>query len=210
MPRPVVSSLTEDFYSSLGWMATEDEANDWTLLKFAAGWIETLVDPVYTLAAESDDEPAWAILFDPQRCPASGLPYLAQFVGVVITPEMNEAQIRNEIEAPTGWKRGQPEAIRIATRRTLTGEDPLVIIHPRTPSIGTHYVRTLLSQTPNPERTKAVVRAALSAWENLDYEAITGVTVADVAASTKWETVADLAADFTDVKDLAEVAPTEI
>ena len=50
----------------------------------------------------------------------------------------------------------------------------------------------------------------MPAWEVLDYEAIDGVTVTDVASSTKWTTVADLAAAWPSVQDLTEVLPTEI
>jgi hypothetical protein len=211
MARPVVSSLTEDLYSALGWFTTEDEANDWALLKFCAAWVETLIDPVAELAGEGEDgTPAWSKLLDPDECPGAALPYLAQFVGVVITPEMSEAQIRAEITAPTGWVRGTDPVIRLTVQRTLTGEDPLVIIHSRTPEPGHHYIRTLLSQTPDPARTKALVRAAVPAWEELDYEAIEGVTWADIAASTKWETWAGLGATFASFVDLAEILPTEI
>ena len=69
-------------------------------------------------------------------------------------------------------------------RRTLKtvvpGEELLVIIHPRTPAVGEHYVRTLASQTPNPERTKAALRAAPPAGEVENYEAITAVTWGDI------------------------------
>jgi hypothetical protein len=167
------------------------------------------VQPVYDLVRErADGTPSWGILFDVDRCPAECLPYLAQYVGVVVTPEMSEEQIRNEIREPTGWKRGQPESIRVALRRTLTGEEPLVIIRPRTPKAGHHYIRTLKSQTPEPERTERVLREKIPAWEMLDYAAIDATTFADIAAG--WEAFGDLAADHPSFKDLAEVLPTEL
>jgi hypothetical protein len=54
------------------------------------------------------------------------------------------------------------------------------------------------------------LREKLPAWEVLDYEAIDGVTVLDVASSAKWTTVADLAAAWPSVKDLAEILPTDL
>jgi hypothetical protein len=211
MERPVVSDLTDALYDSLGdWLTAEDEANDWVLLKMVAIWVEVNLDPVYELARGRGGEPPWSRAFDPDECPAFVLPYLAQFVGVDVVPEQTEQQLRNEIKHPTGWKRGQTESMRIATRRTLTGENPLVIIHSRFPGPGHTYVRTLLSQTPDPARTAAVLRAATPAWNLIDYEAIEGVTFTDVAASTNWETLADLAAAFPTFQALTEILPTEI
>jgi len=205
------SNLWELLYESMGFHRDADEANDFALRKFCEAWCAPL-QPIYDLVRErADGTPPWGILFDVDNCPAECLPYLAQYVGVVLTPEMSEEQIRAELKEPTGWKRGQPEAIRIALRRTLTGDEPLVIIRPRTPEVGHHYIRTLLSQTPEPERTERVLREKLlPAWELLDYAAIDGVTVLDVASSAKWTTVADLAAACPSVKDLAEILPTDL
>lgn len=203
------SNLWELLYESLGFHRDEDEANGFALRK----WCEAECAPlqaVYDLVREREGQPGWAILFDADECPVELLAHLAQYPGVVITPEMDEEQIRAEIREPTGWKRGQPESIRIALRRTLSGEEPLVIIRPRTPEVGCHYIRTLKSQTPEPERTERVLREKVPAWELLDYEAIDGVTVVDVASSAKWTTVADLAAAWPSVKDLAEILPTDL
>jgi hypothetical protein len=208
----VSANLWEALYASLGFHLQTDPANGYALRT----WCEALckpAQPIYDLVRERPDARPWAVLFDPDECPAVFLPYLAQYVGVVITPEMSEEQIRDEIRHPTGWKRGQIESIRIAARRTLVpgaAEELMVIIHPRTPEPGRHYIRTLLAQTPDPDRTEAVIRAALPAWEVLDYEAIDGVTVADVAASGKWTTVADLAAAFGSVQALTEILPPEL
>jgi hypothetical protein len=203
------SELWELLYSSLGFHVEDDEAQDFALRKFCEALCAPM-QPAYDLVRERDDSAGWGIVFDANNCPAYALPYLAQYVGVVPTPEMSEEQLRNEIREPTGWKRGQPESLRIATRRTLTGEDPLVIIHPRTPEVGITYIRTLLSQTPEPDRTEAIIRGALPAWEVLDYEAISGPTWADVSASTSWTTWRDLTLDFASFQALTEVTPDEL
>jgi hypothetical protein len=200
-------TVGELLFNALGFHIEDDVSGD--LKAFCDAWAGPL-EGVYEIVREHDDAAPWAVLFDVDNCPAESLPYLAQYVGVVLTPEMNELQQRNEIREPTGWKRGQEPSIRIAVQRTLEDDESLVIIHPRTPEVGHTYVRTLLSQTPNPARTAAIVRAAVPAWEILDVEAINGVTVADVAASTNWETVSDLAAAFSTVQALAEILPSEI
>lgn len=207
MSRPVVSDLAELFYEGLGFHTEDDEATDWTLLRYSAGGVKP-IEPVYELVRERDDgTPPWGILFDVDECPAERLPYLAQYPGCVLTPEMSESQIRNEIREPTGWSRGRTPAIKIAAQRTLTGTKR-VIVRPRTPAVGEHYIRTLASETPDEERTRKVLRAAVPAWEKLNYEAIDGVTWEDIAASFKDS--AAVATAFTDVADLADILPNEL
>ncbi len=201
------SNLWELPYESLGFHRDDDEANDFALRK----WCEAECAPlqaVYDLVREREGQAGWAVLYDADECPVESLPYLAQISGVVITPEMTEEQIRGEIKEPTGWKRGQPEAIRIALRRTLTGEEPLVIIRPRTPEVGHHYIRTLKSQTPEPERTERVLREKIPAWEKLDFAAIDGVSLADLEAG--WELLEDLEAAFTTLGEIEDLLPTEL
>jgi hypothetical protein len=202
------SELWELLYSSLGFHVEDDEAQGFALRKFC----ESLCAPmqsVYDLVREREGQAGWAIVFDVDNCPAYALPYLAQYVGVQITPEMSEEQIRDEIREPTGWKRGQPESIRIAARRTLTGEDPLVILRARTPEVGRTFVRTLTANTPDPTRTEAVIRAALPAWEVLDYAAIEGVVFDDLTGS-EFTTFEDVAAAFPTFRDLTEALPGEL
>lgn len=205
MARPVVSELSEQMYAALGWHTEADEDNDWALLKFVAAWVETLLDPVYQFEAEDEEgNTPWSLLLDPDNCPASALPYLAQYVGVEVVPEQTEEQLRKEIKEPTGWARGRINAVKVAAGRGLTGTQ-LVIVKPRTPEVGMHYVRTLLSETPDPARTETTIRAAIPAWEQLDYEAFVGMTWADVIA--KYATWADVIAEVPTWQDLLEQTP---
>lgn len=205
-------SLAELAYEGLGHHVEDDVSGD--LLAYQEGLAAPL-QPTFDLIRPREHMAGWAILLNPDLCPAWALPFVATVVGVEITAEMSEEQIRDEIREPTGWRRGQTEPIKIGTRRTLKpvidGEELLVIVHPGFPGPGYHYIRTLLSQTPEPDRTEWLLERKLTpAWERVDYEAISGVTVADVAASSKWKTVADLASAFPSVKALAEILPTEL
>lgn len=210
LPADDGSNLWELIYNAMGPFREDDYLTDFQLQRLCEA-LSLPFQPVYDLVREREGQKGWAVLWDPDGCPPQWLFYLAQAVGVEITPEMTEEQIRDEIREPTGWKRGQPESIRLATRRTLrpvADEELMVIIRARTPEVGHHYVRTLLSQTPDPDRTEYVVRRNVPAWEMLDYEAIDGVTFADITA--KFETFGDLTAGFSTFKDLAEVLPTEL
>jgi hypothetical protein len=206
------SELWEQFFGSLGYHQEDDAANGDALRMWSEGLMHPL-QAMYDLVRPRAGRAGWDILLDPDDAPAYALPFPAMIGGVQLTPEMGEQQQRDEIRQPTGWKRGWLETLQIVTRRTLepvADEELLVIIHAGTPAPGWHYIRTLLSQTPEPDRTKVVLRAKLPAWERMDYEAIAGPTVADVAASTKWTTVADLAAAFPTVQALTEILPTEL
>jgi hypothetical protein len=179
------SNLWELLYSELGFWAEQDEDNEFALRKFCEALCDP-IQPVYDQVRERDDQPApWSITLDPANCPVAGLPYLAQYVGAQPTPSMDEAQMRAEISEPTGWRRGQPGAIKLIAQRELTGTK-WVRIRPRTPSAGHIYIRTLASETPNQARVKAELEArGVPAWEVLSYEAIAGISWEDVEAS--WE-----------------------
>lgn len=209
MAKPEVSDLTLDFYEALGSFHTsQDEANDWALLKFCAAWMETLIDPVYDTVRDRDDgKPGWAIALDPDNCPASGLPYLACYVGAQLQPGMSEAEKRAEIKEPATWRRGRPESMRTALKPTLTGTQR-VIIRERSPEPHDLYVRVLASEAPEPNRTEAIARASKVAGLVLDFEALEGVTWADVAVS--WEDWNAVEAAFTSWGDLADILPEEL
>lgn len=195
------SNLWEILYASLAPLNNPDP--DEALLKFCQALCEPL-QPIYDLVRERDDQAAWAILLDPDNCPAASLPYLAQYTGAILTPGMDEAQQRAEIGEPTSWKRGQEPAIRLMIQRTLTGTKQ-VTIHPRTPEVGHHYIRTLASETPSEARTAAVARQAVPAWEALDYAVFTDFTLDDFAA--KWTTLAEAEAAYGSMEAIPNDVP---
>ncbi len=203
--------LWELFYESLGFHVEDDLSGD--LRRYIEGLCAPLQD-TFDLVRPRPGMAGWAILLDPDLCPAWALPFPAMLVGVEITPEMSEEQIRNEIRQPTGWKRGQTESIRIGTRRTLRpvveGEELFVIVRPRTPEPGRHFIRTLTAQTPEPDRTEWLLEHKLTpAWERVDYAAISGQAFADLTGS-KYTTFGPLREALDDFRDLTEALPGEI
>lgn len=203
------ASVADIFYNSLGHHVEDDTSGD--LQKLTEG-LSLPLQAMYDLVRPRLGQDGWAILLDPDECPAYALPWPAQMVGVRLTPGMTEEQQRNEIREPTGWKRSWIESIKIGTRATLkpvAEEELRVIVHPRTPEPGRHYIRTLLVQTPEPDRTEWLLEHKLTpAWERIDYASIDATTFDDIAAG--WKTFAALAAAFPTFKDLAEVLPTEL
>src|SRR4051812_18694596 len=100
------SNLWEIIYEAMGPHREDDPATGYQLRILIEGLCNPF-QPHYDLLREREGQKGWAILFDPDECPARWLPYLAQYVGFVIEPQMSEAQIREEIKQPTTWKRGQ-------------------------------------------------------------------------------------------------------
>lgn len=207
-PSDESSDLWEILYEAFGYMRDFDPDNGYALQKICEAWCAPLQRPYDVVRYRADQPAPFAVLFDPDQCPAWLLPYAVQWVGVVPTQEMSEAQLREEFRQPAGWARGRPESIKTAIRRTLASTDAVVILRSNTPEVGHHYIRTLLSETPDPARTEAVARAAVPAWEALSYEAIAGVTWEDIEAG--WEDFDALTAAFTDFADLADILPTEL
>lgn len=203
--------LWQLIYDAQGFRKEDDPATGYQLQKLCEALCIPYQD-IYDLLREREDgTKPWEILFDPDRCPFKWLRYLSQYVGLVVTPELegDEAQWRAEIKHPTSWKRGQTDTIRLAARRTLRpvaeGEELRVIIRPRTPNPGEHQIRTWLSQTPEPARTEQILREELAAWERMEYQAVAGMTYADVKAEEA--SYAAVKADFATYKDLVEALP---
>lgn len=97
MARPTVHPTTEELYEQLlplaKWSTDQvpdhDEANDWPFLRL----VEALTKgyhQVDDVAREDDDYVGWGKLLDPDVAPAWALPWLAQFVGVVLPPRLTK------------------------------------------------------------------------------------------------------------------------
>jgi len=215
------SFLWELLYEPMGVFRRLDEEEGTPhhnhLRMFYEGKCEPL-QPLYDILREREDgTPPYGILYDPQRCPAELLAFPAMHVGAILTPDMDEEQRRLEIEQPTTWRRGQKrnksEALRLAIRKTLTGEKR-VIVRERTPGPADLYVRTLKSETPDEALTERVTREEKVAGLLLDYEAIDGATWADIIAGwddlEDFEDVGDPGDNFTDFADLTDTTPDEL
>lgn len=201
-------NLWEVVYEALGFHREDDPDTGYQLRSAVKALCASYQD-IYSLLREREDQPApFALMLDPDKAPAGWLEFLAQWVGVIPTPDMTETQLRAEIKQPTGWRRGQTASIKLAAQRELTGTKK-AIIRPNEPERGWLFVRTLASETPSPERVKATVRAATPAWLRLDYEAMAIVTLDDLE-STWPKSLATLEGKFTTLADIEDTLPSEL
>lgn len=209
MAKPDLGPIGELVYEAMGFWASQDEENDWTMAIVCDVIGQVFFEPIYDIVAEGEDgERGWSKRFDPYGTPANGLPYLAQFPGAVLTPGMTEDQAREEIAEPTGWGRGRLPSITLITKRELTGTK-WVRIRPRTPGPGHIYIRTLASETPHPARVETeLLDRGIPAWELLDYEAITGVHYVDAEAG--WKTYEEAEAELSTYYEAEHLLPDEL
>jgi len=104
--------------------------------------------PVADLAEDGvNGEPGWSQILDIDRAPFVALPWLAQFIGARIPPDVTtDLATRNYIKDQPGWKRGSPSAIISAAKLGLTGTKSVTLIE-RNSSPYHFLVVTLASET---------------------------------------------------------------
>lgn len=193
--------LADLLFESLGTFAERDETG--ALRAYCEAQMEP-IEWLYALAGE-DEGASWQTLFDADRCPAHALPYLAQFRGVEVDASflaLTEAEKREAIKRPAGFRRGAKDPLAAAVTPYLTGSKRL-IVREREPDATTVYVRTLASETPNPAFIANLLRNRyVPAWLNLNYAASAGFTYTDLdvdfssysAVDTAYSTYDDIAA----------------
>lgn len=197
MARPEVAETAELVYAELGPYTVGDEDQGWHLLRFVDAICEVLFETIHQLVSDRDDLPGWAILLDPDLCPAPALPYLAQYAGVQLEPSLTEAQQREKIRLPENFKRGTLAAMEQAVKRTLTGTQTVLIEERHDDSAYKLWVRTFAFETPDPDATEAAVLSQKPAGIVLTYEAVTGQTWSDLVADhADWDAVVSDYADW--------------
>lgn len=173
MDRPAVGQMAEALYEALGPFAAGDEEREWPLLLFCDAICDALLERIDVLVRDRDEYPGWVIALDPLAAPLDALPWLAQFAGVTLEPELTEAEQRAKIASPEGFQRGTPAAMREAGKRTLTGTKT-VLIEERYTTAYALWVRTLATETPDPVATEAAIRSQKPIGLVLTYESVTG------------------------------------
>lgn len=154
--KPEASPAALELYEALSPAFTQyDESTEWATLKTCTALVSANIDLIYEIVTDRASGPGWQILLDPELCPAVALPYLAQFVGARLTPEMDEATRRAAIANPEGFGRGRPAAIVAVAKRRLTGTKTVLLVEFYTGLAYRMKIVTLEAETPEPEATLA-------------------------------------------------------
>lgn len=117
------SAFAEAVYAQLAPIADQDQENGWALLIFIAA-LGVMFDDIDQLAHSS---PAWSLLLDVDNIPAKGLPWLGQFIGVVVNTNLSENQQRDQIRNHLGWGRGTVAALINSVKPYLTGTQTVIV-----------------------------------------------------------------------------------
>jgi hypothetical protein len=154
--------------------------------------IGSMFSEVELYAIADDDDQGWVILFDPDRCPAPALPYLAQYVGERLPVGISEAGAREWIKDAPNQRRGTIGAIWRTAQRRLTGTRTVSIIE-RDGIDGSDdpdrlTVITYTDETPDPAGVLADLHHdAVAIDTDLNYEVVAGQTwVQAGAAEPTW------------------------
>jgi hypothetical protein len=189
----------------MGIFAVGDEDRDWPLLRLCDVLCSTVLEPVHELVADREDEVGWEIALDPEEAPAYTLPWLAQFAGVTLEPSLSEAEQRAKIQERPHFARGRPASLLAAIKATLTGTKTVLVTERDGGEAYQLRVRTYASETPSEDATLAAILTQKPGGIVLTYEAITGQSYSDFAASVT--DYADAAATYDDYADVRSTLP---
>lgn len=187
--RPSVGQTTESIYAALEPLAAGDEERDWPLLRFIDAICQAGYERPHELAADRGEQPGWQAILDPTTSPAYALPWLAQFVGARLTPDLSEAEQREVIEHPEGFARGTPAAMRQAIQRQLTDTKSVDIQERYGGDAYVLWIRTLASETPSVARVLQAIRSQKPMGIVLDF---------DVQAGQDWAAFGSSVTDWSD------------
>lgn len=160
--------LSDQIYESLGPFAAEDESGDLEAFTTA---LTGPAELVYSIVGEEDQDFGWSVVFDVDNCPPVILPWLAQFEGVELTPDMSVAQQRAAIRSRENSARGRPATIIERIRRTLS-IDRRVLVREKEGGAYNLWIRTFSAETPNPALTEAAAFSQKPAGIILDFGVI--------------------------------------
>lgn len=188
-PSPPTTFTEQIAASSAAW---GDPDGNWQALNAAKAH---MVEQVFAIVADqgSPDDPdsfiaGWAVLLDPDQCPAQFIPYGAQFVGVQIPPNTPEDEARAIWKAEGGFARGTgfggtynssttnlapPDnggAIVVAAQRFLTGTQTVTLLERQGPG------------GPDPYRFMLIIRPE----ELVDLNGLTNAVNAVKPAGLQW------------------------
>jgi hypothetical protein len=157
MPKPDASPAALELWEALAPAFTaNDEQTDYLSLRVCMAITAGSLDRLHSyLIDDITNLPAWAPLLDPEKAPAEALPWLAQFSGAVLTPEMTEAARRAAIQTPEAFSRGRLASLEAVARRRLTGTKTVLVTERYTGNAWRLRIETLAEETPDPEGTLA-------------------------------------------------------
>lgn len=208
-PADASPAALELYEAILPIVGADDEANAYAGLKLCQALVAGNIDFIHEVMTDSDLAAGWEVLFDPDTCPVKALPYLAQFDGAILTPDMTTSSRRTAIAQPEAFRRGTVETIESIVKRRLTGEKIVNITERYTGNVWRLLVSTNAGETPEEAATIAdLKRFAKPIGILLFFNNAAAWTWGEIAAeSATYPTWASLEAAFPTWQDLISHVP---
>ncbi|HEX8762925.1 MAG TPA: hypothetical protein VF733_04170 [Candidatus Saccharimonadales bacterium] len=180
MPEPFKQSLID----LLEPMFYADAQNGNSLNIYLSSIGDELFQFVEDWASDTDaGQPGYSLLVDITRSPDIGLPWLAQFVGAIVTSGATPAVQRQQVQSLSAWGRGTVAALQAAPLPWLTGTQT-VVIKERDTSPYHLEVYTLASETTNATAVQNALLAQKPAGLQMTYINYAGQAAWTVRGST--------------------------
>jgi len=201
MTAPVPGSFGQELVDAFEPHLEEDETYDWAGTAYL-GAIGATTDAIRDLARHDGTFPGWAKVMDPDEVPYAYLPWLAQFVGVILNRTLSDADQRSQLKTRLRWQRGTIAAMRYEAEQTLTGNQDAIFFERVGGNAYALTVVTYTAETPDAAATEAALLKWKPAGITLTHNVETGQTWAQLKAAyatwalvksgyTAWEDVAN-------------------
>lgn len=170
-----LSRLAADVYLILEPYAEVDAAQGYALRTIVEAMTKTFTDIDELVRQSTAGDPGWSPMFDADRAPPEALAWLAQIVGMTVTPADGVAESRWRVgNAVGGVRRGSLSTMLAVAKRLLTGNKTVVVTE-RTSDAWHFAIRTRTSETPSSAAVLAALNAAKPAGLIMDYATFTGI-----------------------------------
>lgn len=110
MSEPAISASGEYLYQRVLPLFVEDEQFGW-FGRHLCDAIMAMMGGLDQIVLDSDINPGWTSIADPETCPEAWLPWCAQLLGVVLPPGLTIEQQRTYIIEHPVQKRGTPGSL---------------------------------------------------------------------------------------------------
>lgn len=148
MARPTdVGNFGESLYAQFPQGVRDVDARNGYHLLIFVGAIGQIFQQQDTLAHADGIHAPWSILFDIDRIPDEGVPWLGQVVGVTVDTAKSVNDQKQQIRDHVGWQRGTVVALKKAVSQYLTDTKTVDVIERDTSPY--HFtVNTYSTETP--------------------------------------------------------------
>jgi hypothetical protein len=165
-----IDTIKENFVAAMQpWLNDDLES----FLEAVAAMFEQV--ELYANENEEGDE-GWVVLFDPDRCPAEALPYLAQIVGERLPKGVAEDDARLWIKDRPNSRRGTVLSIVRRLQQNLTGAHTVAIFEREGDDPDTLGIVTYSAETPDERAARDALREVVPLDVILNYRVLAGQT----------------------------------